>query len=108
MTTFAFLFEMPHFSNFQNNIGKIGYFKYFSIDKGGISNKKHITSFKTKNEPKMKFFDFGAFQIKMQMSSQDKIVLHMLFGAFHITPRMLIDSFSKRRTVKLQMTFKDV
>ena len=29
--------------------------------------KKHVINFKTDNEPKMKFVDFGAFQIKMQI-----------------------------------------
>ena len=45
-----------------------------------ISNKKHVINFKTKNEPKIKLIDFGAFQIKMQKSSS-------IFGAFHITSR---------------------
>ena len=31
---------------------------------------------------------FGAFQINGQMPSHDKIIFHMLFGAFHITPRI--------------------
>ena len=39
-------------------------------------------------ESKMKFFDFGAFQIKMQLISHDKILLQMFFGAFHITSRI--------------------
>ena len=34
----------------------------------------------------MKFFEFEAFQIIMQMLSHDKIIFRMLFGAFHITP----------------------
>ena len=43
---------------------------------------------KTEKEPKMKNFDFGAFQNKMQMPSHDKNhathnVIHMLFEAFH-------------------------
>ena len=42
-----------------------------------------------KNEPKMKVFDFGAFQIKMHMASREKYIFHMLFGEFHITPRNL-------------------
>ena len=48
-------FEMPHFSHFQNQIEK------------------------------MKFFDFGAFQKIEKMPSHDKILFHMLFGAFHDT-----------------------
>ena len=41
----------------------------------------------------MKFFDFGAFKINEQMQSHDKIILYMLFGAFHITPRIYFKSF---------------
>ena len=33
----------------------------------------------------MKFFDFGAFQKIEKMPSHDKILFHMLFGAFHDT-----------------------
>ena len=35
----------------------------------------------------MKFIDFGVFQNFKQMLSHDKIIFHMLFGAFQITPR---------------------
>ena len=45
-----------------------------------------MTSFKTRNEPKMKVFEFGAFQNKMHMASREKYIFHMLFGAFHDTP----------------------
>ena len=41
---------------------------------------------KTEKEPKMKFFDFGAFQKIMKMPSHGKILFRMLFGAFHDTP----------------------
>ena len=34
----------------------------------------------------MKLFDFGAFQNFKQMLSHDKIIFHMLFGAFQVTP----------------------
>ena len=54
----------------------------------GISKKKHVTSLKIKIEPKMKVFDFWAFQINMHMASREKYIFHMLFGAFHITPRI--------------------
>ena len=37
----------------------------------------------------MKLFDFGAFQNKMQMPLHEKIIFHMLFGAFHMTSRLL-------------------
>ena len=33
----------------------------------------------------MKFFDFGAFQKIEKMLSHDKILFHMIFGAFHDT-----------------------
>jgi len=42
----------------------------------------------------MKLFDFGAFEMPfqkikfMKMLSHDKIIFHVLFGAFHITPRI--------------------
>jgi len=35
----------------------------------------------------MKFFDFGALQKIIQMLSHDKIIFHMLFGAFHVASR---------------------
>ena len=41
----------------------------------------------------MKFFDFRAFQNFKQMLSHDKIIFHMLFGAFHITPRNLYNIY---------------
>ena len=34
----------------------------------------------------MKFFDFEAFQKIVKMLSHDKILVHMLFEAFHDTP----------------------
>ena len=46
-----------------------------------ISKKKHVINFKTEKEPKMKFFDFGAFK-KMHMPLSEKYI-HMLFGSFH-------------------------
>ena len=36
----------------------------------------------------MKVFDFGAFQNKMHMASREKYIFHILFGAFHGTPRI--------------------
>ena len=53
----------------------------------GHFEKRHVTSFKTRNEPKMKVFDFGAFQNKMQIAPREKYIFCMLFGAFHGTPR---------------------
>ena len=47
----------------------------------------------------MKFFDFWAFQNIKRMLSHDKIIFHMLFGAFHITPRIKTgDEFNKYTT----------
>ena len=45
-----------------------------------------MVNFKTENEPKMKVFDFGAFRKIEKMLSHDKILFHILFGAFHDTP----------------------
>ena len=72
---------------------KNGAFQIFFVEKNGASQrKKHVTSFKIKNEPKMKVFDFGAFQIKMHMTSREKYILRMLVRAFHITPRNIFNS----------------
>ena len=49
---------------------------------------KLVTWFLFEKEPKMKFFVFGAFQIKMLLPSNDNILLQMFFGAFHITSRI--------------------
>ena len=38
----------------------------------------------------MQVFDFGAFQIEMEIPSHVKILRQMLFGAFHIIPRSII------------------
>ena len=40
----------------------------------------------------MKLFDFWAFQNFMEMLSHDKIIFHMLFGAFQITSRITNNS----------------
>ena len=41
-------------------------------------------------EPKMKYFDFAAFQKITITLSHDKIIFHMLYGAFHDTPYIWI------------------
>ena len=46
-----------------------------------------MINFKTDKEPKMKLFDFWAFQNFTQILSHDKIIFHMLFGAIQITSR---------------------
>ena len=43
--------------------------------------KKHVINFEFEKEPKMRFFDFGAFQIIFQMISHGKI---MLFGGISL------------------------
>ena len=68
---------------------KWGISNFFSTGKWGISKKKHVTSFKTGNEPKIKVFEFGAFQKIMHMASREEYIFHMLFGAFHDTPRIM-------------------
>ena len=48
----------------------------------------------------MELFDFGAFQNFMQMLSHDKIIFHMLFGAFHVTSSILSEwKFSSSKFV---------
>ena len=66
---------------------KMGHFKNIEHKKVGHL-KKHVINLITEKEPKMKFFDFGAFQNKMQMPLPDKIIFHMLFEAFYISSRM--------------------
>ena len=61
-------FEMPHFSH--------------------LILKMHVINFLTEKEPKMKFFDFGAFQKIRKILSREKYIFHMLFGASHGTPRI--------------------
>ena len=62
---------------FQNQMGKVGHFE----------KKKHVINKKTGNGSKMNIFDFGAFRKEMHIPSHDKFLFHMLFGAFHVTPR---------------------
>ena len=60
-----------------------------------------MINFKTENEPKIKFFDFGAFQKIEKLLSREKILFHMLFGAFHDTPCMIfLQLVQKVRGVK--------
>ena len=65
----------------------MGHFKKNEHKKTGNFEKKHVINFKTENEPKMKLFDFGAFQKQMHMPSRKKYIFHMLVGAFHNTSR---------------------
>ena len=61
-----------------------------------------MINFKTENEPKIKLFDFGAFQKQMHMQSREKYIFHMLLGAFHNTSRIwliFISFFQHRSTL---------
>ena len=42
--------------------------KNFEYKKVGHFEKKHVINFKTEKEPKMKFFDFGAFKMAYAIS----------------------------------------
>jgi len=48
----------------------------------------------------MKFLDSGAFQTNMQMLSHDKIIFHMLFGAFHAIEKVLTKCFCRPKAGK--------
>ena len=50
----------------------------------------------------MKLFDFGAFQNFMQIQSHDKIIFHMLFGAFQVTPRITVMAIALSRQETLR------
>ena len=64
--------------------------KMFIFGDGGLISKNyHVINFKTEKELKVELFDFWAFQNFMQMLSHDKIIFHMLFGAFHVTSRTI-------------------
>ena len=54
----------------------------------GHFEKKRVINFKTENEPKMKLYDFWAFQKQMHMPSREKYIFHMRFGTFHNTSRI--------------------
>jgi len=52
-----------HFCFLGSNRKNWGISNISNIEKWGISNYSHVINFKTEKAPKMKFFDFGAFQI---------------------------------------------
>ena len=58
------------------------------IQKDSISEKLHGTNVKTEKGPKIKFFDFGAFQIILQMLSHDKIIFRV--WSLHDNLRILL------------------
>ena len=74
-----FCFKIDHMLFFKCPIFPFCFWKW------GIS-KKHVINFEKEKEPKMKFIDFWTFHNFMQMLSHAKIIFHMLFGAFHVTP----------------------
>jgi len=45
-----------------------------------------VINFNTEKKPNIKFFDFEAFQKILEMLSREKIIFHMLFGAFNDNP----------------------
>ena len=58
------------------------------------SRKKHVINFKTRKEPKMNMFDFGAFQEKMLIPSRAKYTPRILFGSYQDTPVICLVKFS--------------
>ena len=87
--SFDYFFDMVSVDNRMVKMEKWGISKNSNIENRGILKNKHVTSLKMKNEPKMKVFDFGAFQKNMHLASREKYIFHMLFGAFHITPGII-------------------
>ena len=71
---------MPHFSHFQNQIGKMEHFRKNEHKKAGHFEKIHVINFKKENE-------MGHFRKKLHKPSREKYIFSMLFGAFHYTPR---------------------
>ena len=88
----------PLFLSYFGN-GKMGHFNNFSYRKTENFEKRHVISLneKTRNEPKMELFEFGVFK-KIHMASREKYIFHMLFGAFHDTPRTWFLNLKSRKT----------
>ena len=78
---------------------KWGISQNLNIKNRGISKKKHVTCLKTRNEPKMKVFDFGAFQNKMHMASREKTSFTYFLGHFMV-PRVVEFQNLRRRFSK--------
>ena len=57
-----------------------------NIKKWGISKNKHVIIFQTEKEPKITFFDFGAFQKIMKMLSREKTSFTCFLGHLIIVP----------------------
>jgi len=66
------------FSIFLFQIWSRGFY-IFEKSRDQISNRKI---------EKLEVFEFVTFQKNMHMASREKYIFHMLFGAFHITPRI--------------------
>ena len=79
-------FEMPDFHMF--DYFEMPNFRIRMNRKSGISKKEHVMRIRTKNREKLKVFEFWAFQKKLHMPSREKYIFHMLFRAFHDTPRI--------------------
>ena len=62
--------------------------RFVNVEKWGISRENHVINLKMGRESKMNVLDFLAFQRKMQMPSQEKILIHMHLEAFRGTTRM--------------------
>ena len=92
--------KCPIFPIFKMRQEKWGISKNSNIKNRDISRNQHVINFQRENQPKIKLFDFGAFQIKMHMASREKYIFHMLFGAFYITPRILVISGSLFQAVE--------
>ena len=78
--------DLAPFFLFDSENEKNGAFPKIWTYKSGVFQKNSTWSI-AQQERKMKFFDFGAFQKIMKMLSHEKILFHMLFGAFHDTLR---------------------
>ena len=90
------ILKCPIFPIFRIRWEKWGISGKTNRKKWGISRKKHVIDLKTRKEPKINMFDFGAFQEKLHMLSREKYLLHMLFGAFHDTPCSIFITSSLR------------
>ena len=99
MRAYAIFPEMPQNRTYsQNRTFTYNIFEHIpksNIKKWGISRKKHVIDLKTRKEPKINMFDFGAFQEKLHMLSRAKYLLQRLFGVFHDTPRIRYDRESQ-------------
>ena len=85
-------FEMPHFSHFQNQIGKMGHFKKFEHKKVGHFKKLARDQFYNWKWTENEILRFWGISKIEKMLSHDKILFQMLFGAFHDTSCTRVNS----------------